>query len=43
VAAPEGMGLNSIKERVMALHGKMDINARPGEGTEINIELRNDD
>ena len=38
-----GMGLQNIHERVEALHGKMDINARPGEGTEINIELKNDD
>ena len=38
-----GMGLKNIKERVEALHGKMDINAQPGIGTEINIELRNDD
>ena len=43
VAAPKGMGLQNIRDRVKALHGKMDINARPGEGTEINIELRNDD
>ena len=42
-AAHEGMGLQSIQERVEALHGKMDINARSGEGTEINIELENDD
>ena len=37
------MGLQNIKERVEALHGKMDINVRPDVGTEINIELRNND
>ena len=42
-ATPEnpsaGSGLRNIRERVLALGGRIDIMARPGEGTEVNIEL----
>ena len=38
-----GMGLQNIRERVEALHGRLDISSKPGEGTEINIELKNND
>ena len=41
--AQDGMGLQNIRERVEALHGTLDVNSKPGEGTEINIELKNDD
>jgi len=34
-------GLAGIHERVEAIGGKVDILTRPGEGTEINIELKN--
>ena len=39
----EGTGLQNIRERITDLHGTYDLNAQPGVGTEINIELRNDD
>ena len=41
--AQDGMGLQNIRERVEALHGTLDVSSKPGEGTEINIELKNDD
>ena len=34
-----GMGLQNVKSRVNYLHGRMDIESRPGEGAVINIEL----
>ena len=37
----EGSGLRNIRERVEAIGGRMDIYAKPAEGTEINIEFKN--
>ncbi|MDP4130728.1 MAG: ATP-binding protein, partial [Bacteroidota bacterium] len=34
-----GMGLQNVKSRVNYLHGRMDIESKPGEGAVINIEL----
>jgi len=34
-----GMGLQNVKFRVNYLHGRMDIDSKPGEGAVINIEL----
>ena len=38
----DGMGLQNIRERVEAIGGKMDVYAKPGEGSEINIEFTKD-
>jgi len=38
--ADDGSGLQGIRERVAAIGGTMDVFARQGEGTEINIELK---
>ena len=35
-----GCGLRNIRERVDAIGGKLDIYSKPGEGTEINIEIQ---
>ena len=37
--ATEGMGLQSIRTRVVSLGGEMQIDSTVGEGTEINVEL----
>ena len=37
----EGSGLRNIRERVEAIGGRMDIYAKPAEGTEINREFKN--
>ena len=34
-----GMGLQNVKSRVNYMHGRMDIESKPGEGAVINIEL----
>ena len=39
----EGSGLNNIRERVKALGGRLDIFSEAEKGTEINIELSEDD
>jgi len=39
----EGMGLQNIRTRVEAYNGMIDIHSNADEGTEINVELRNDD
>ena len=36
----ECCGLRNIRERVEAIGGRMDIYAKPNEGTEINIEIK---
>ena len=36
----DGAGLTNIRERVEAIGGTMNIYAKPGEGSEINIELK---
>lgn len=38
----EGMGMGNIRERVEAIGGRMDVYSKPGEGSEINIEFKND-
>ncbi len=35
----KGIGLNNIKNRVKYLHGNLDIESAPNDGTSINIEL----
>lgn len=35
----DGIGLNSMQKRVELLGGKMDIDAAPGKGTSVHIEL----
>ena len=39
----EGMGLRNIRERVAAIGGRIDISSQKGKGTEINIEIKNED
>jgi len=39
----EGMGLSNIRERVAAIGGRIDISSQEGKGTEINIEIKNED
>ena len=34
-----GMGLNSVKSRVQALQGTIDIDSAPGKGTAIYMEF----
>jgi len=36
----EGMGLQNIRTRVASYNGMLDFNSKPGEGTEINVELK---
>lgn len=36
----DGSGLDNIRQRVTAIGGVMDIDAKPGKGTEINIEWK---
>ena len=38
----DGLGLNSIKGRVEAISGKMDIRSSPNEGVNINIVIPNE-
>jgi len=38
-AETQGMGLQNIRTRVASYNGILDINSRPGEGTEVNVEL----
>lgn len=37
--APDGIGLSNIRTRVEVLHGKLHLDAAPGKGTFISIEL----
>jgi len=39
-AETEGMGLQNIRTRVASYNGMLDFNSKPGEGTEINVELK---
>jgi signal transduction histidine kinase len=39
VAAGEHFGLVGMRERVAALHGTLDIDSAPGEGTRITVQL----
>lgn len=39
VAVGEHFGLVGMRERVAALHGMLDIDSAPGEGTRINVQL----
>jgi signal transduction histidine kinase len=34
-----GMGLESIRERTVALGGRLDIQSKPGHGTHIRVEI----
>ena len=38
----QGTGLSGIRQRVAAIGGTLDIAATPGEGTEINIEIKHE-
>lgn len=38
--SPTEGGLRNIRERVEAIGGTLDLLARPGQGTEVNIEVR---
>lgn len=38
----QGTGLNNISERLAAINGRFDIATTPGKGTEINIEIKNE-
>jgi PAS domain S-box-containing protein len=38
-AKPRGLGILGMKERVALFGGTFNISSRPGEGTEINIEI----
>lgn len=40
-AITQGFGLKNISDRIAMLKGKMDITTAIGEGTEVNIELKN--
>jgi two-component system, NarL family, sensor kinase len=35
----KGTGLSNIKARVFSLNGRVDIDSKPGQGTEISVEL----
>ena len=35
----KGLGLNNIRNRVTLLNGHIDMQAQPGEGTTINIQI----
>jgi signal transduction histidine kinase len=39
-AVGQGMGLHNIRTRVAAYNGILNIDSRPKEGTEINVELK---
>lgn len=39
VAAPDGIGIIGMRERVYALHGTMAVHSDPGHGTEVAIVL----
>jgi len=39
--ATEGMGLQNVRTRIASYNGIFDIDSRLGEGTEINVELKN--
>jgi signal transduction histidine kinase len=39
-AVSKGMGLTNIRNRVAAFNGNLMIDAKPGVGTEINVELQ---
>ena len=39
-AEAKGMGLANIRERIAACNGRIDVISTPGEGTEVNVELR---
>ncbi len=39
----EGMGLSNIRERVAAIGGRVDVSSIPGKGTEINIDIKNEE
>ena len=36
----EGMGIQNIRTRVASFNGIIDLDSRPGEGTEIHVELK---
>lgn len=38
-AAPRGLGLLGIQERVSSLHGSFKVNSAPGAGTELSISI----
>ena len=38
--ATKGSGLKNITDRVYSLGGNIDINSKPGKGTEISIEIK---
>lgn len=38
----QGIGLSNIRERLAAIGGRLDIATTPGKGTEINIEIKNE-
>ncbi|RQP08094.1 MAG: hypothetical protein EAS52_25640 [Parapedobacter sp.] len=35
----KGLGLSNIRNRVALLNGQMEIQAQPGEGTTVNIQI----
>ena len=39
-AETDGIGLQGIRTRVTSFGGEMQIDSKPGEGTEINVELK---
>jgi signal transduction histidine kinase len=39
ISGASHLGLTSIRERVMALRGTLDIESRPGSGTRIRVEV----
>ena len=39
----EGMGLSNIRERVAAIGGRVDVSSISGKGTEINIDIKNEE
>lgn len=41
LSTSEGSGMRNIRERVEAIGGRMDVYSKPGEGSEINIEFKN--
>lgn len=39
-AETQGAGLNNIRTRVAAVNGTMNIHSSPGEGTEVDVEIK---
>ncbi|MPN43048.1 Sensor histidine kinase ComP [bioreactor metagenome] len=39
-AETQGAGLNNIRTRIAAVNGTMEVHSSPGEGAEIDVEIK---